>query len=76
METVVNRETSETLAILLYELPDEQRRVIELRILAGLPVREVAVAMDKSEAAIKMLQQRALKNLRGKLQDRGALEQK
>ena len=75
-EAVVNRETRETLVTLLNELPDEQRRVIELRILAGLPVREVANAMDKSEAAIKMLQQRALKNLREKLQNRGALEQK
>lgn len=76
VETVVNQETRETLAALLDELPDEQRQVIELRILAGLPVREAAVAMEKSEAAIKMLQQRALKNLRDKLQDRGALEQK
>ena len=75
-ETIVNRETRETLVTLLTELPDEQRRVIELRILAGLPVKEVATAMDKSEAAIKLLQQRALKNLRAKLQDRGALEQK
>ena len=76
VETLVNQETRETLITLLNELPDEQRWVIELRILAGVPVREAAVAMDKSEAAIKMLQQRALKNLRAKLQDRGALEQK
>lgn len=76
LEELVSQETQETVATLLNELPDEQRQVIELRILAGLPVKEVATAMGKSEAAIKMLQQRALKNLRKMLLDRGVLEPK
>ena len=74
-DTVIRLETADTLATLLTELPEEQRRVIQLRIVAGLPVKEVAIAMSKSEAAIKMLQQRALKNLRGKLLERGGLAQ-
>ena len=71
VETLVTLETKETLAVLLADLPLEQRQVIEYRILAGLPVKEVANAMDKSEAAVKMLQQRALKNLREKLLAKG-----
>ena len=70
-ELLVTLETKETLAVLLAELPLEQRQVIEYRILAGLPVKEVATAMDKSEAAVKMLQQRALKTLREKLLAKG-----
>ena len=71
METLVTLETKDTLAVLLADLPLEQRQVIEYRILAGLPVKEVANAMDKSEAAVKMLQQRALKNMREKLLAKG-----
>jgi len=72
-EALVDKETRETLHSVLGEIPSEQRQVIELRILAGLPVKEVANAMEKTEAAIKMLQQRALKNLREKLLNRGVL---
>lgn len=45
-------------------LPEEQKKAIEFRIIAGLSVKETAHIMNKSEAAIKMLQQRALKNLK------------
>ncbi len=70
----VNRETSESIALVIKELPEEQRRTVELRIIAGLPVRETAIALGKSEAAIKMLQQRALKNLRTLLLAKGIVE--
>jgi len=70
----VSREMSEAIASVLKELPNEQRQTVEFRIIAGLPVRETAIAMGKSEAAIKMLQQRALKNLRVLLLDRGIIE--
>lgn len=75
-EAMVDKETRETLLSVLEEIPIEQRQVVELRIIAGLPVKEVAIAMKKTEAAVKMLQQRALKNLRGKLLNRGALTEK
>lgn len=70
----IHQERREAIAKVLQELPGDQRRAIELRILAGLSVRDTALAMDKSEAAIKMLQQRALKGLRILLVDRGIVE--
>ena len=73
-EQVIQQETRQSLLDALKELPDEHRQVIELRIIVGLSVRETATSMDKTEAAVKMLQQRALKNLRQKLLDRGAIE--
>ena len=74
-DALLATEKKQTLAAALNELPPEQRQVIEYRILAGLPVRDVALAMDKSEAAIKMLQQRALKNLREKLLAKGGWQE-
>ena len=44
-------------------LTDEQRRVIELR-LAGLSGIEISKAAGKSHSAVKMLQHRALEQLR------------
>ena len=52
------------------DLPDErvheelQRRVIEMRFVEDKSVRDVAVALDRSEGAVKQLQLRALENLR------------
>lgn len=74
VETLVNNEEREMLAALVQALPDEQCRVIELRVIAGIPVKDAAKVMGKSEAAIKMLQQRALKNLREMLRNRGVFE--
>ncbi len=45
-----------------------QREVVVLRFLVGLPLQEVAHAMDKSVTAIKSLQHRGLKALRVALQ--------
>jgi RNA polymerase sigma-70 factor (ECF subfamily) len=47
----------------LGKLTDEQRLVIELR-LAGLSGIEISKAAGKSHAAVKMLQHRALNQLR------------
>lgn len=41
-------------------LTDEQQRVLALRFGAGLAIREVAEVLGKSEAAVKMLQARAV----------------
>lgn len=67
-------ERRETITRLLQELPPDQRKTIELRIIAGLPVKEAALAMGKSEGAIKMLQQRALKSMRELLIHSGMVE--
>jgi RNA polymerase sigma-70 factor (ECF subfamily) len=48
---------------LLASLPEDQRRVIELR-LAGLSGSEIAESIGKSVAAVKMLQHRAMQRFR------------
>ena len=53
---------------LVDRLPDDQRRVIELRFGDGRSVHEVAAALGKSDGAIKQLQRRALENLRMRLE--------
>ncbi|WP_202707992.1 RNA polymerase sigma factor [Sporosalibacterium faouarense] len=47
----------------LKDLTDEQRRVVELRIISGFSVAETANKMEKTEGAIRVLQYRALKKL-------------
>ncbi len=47
----------------------EQRDVIVLRFITGMPISEVAQTLNKSEDAVKGLQRRALANLRGVLSD-------
>lgn len=51
---------------LLLSLPADQRRVLELR-LAGLSGAEIATALGRSVAAVKMLQLRAMTRLRADL---------
>jgi RNA polymerase sigma-70 factor (ECF subfamily) len=63
-EVVISDEQRNEMARLLTLLPEEQRRVIELRILQEIAVADVARIMGKSAAAVKMLQQRALKKLK------------
>ena len=49
---------------LLDALPQDQREVLVLRLVAGLSVEQAADAMGKSEGAVKQLQRRALLKLR------------
>lgn len=51
---------------LLARLPEAQRRVVELR-LAGLDGTEIAFALGRTREAVKMLQFRAMRNLRSAL---------
>ena len=69
----LRKEEQAMIAGVLRELPDDQRRTIEYRIIQGLSVKETAAALHKSEAAVKMLQQRALKNCRTLLIEQGLL---
>lgn len=48
---------------LLNQLNEEQRKVIELRIIMGYSVSDTAKQMDKKEGNVRVLQYRALKNL-------------
>lgn len=67
-EAALDHERQEEMSRLVRLLPDDQRRAVELRIIAGLSVKEAADMMGKTEAALKMLQQRALKSLRRMVQ--------
>ncbi|MBP2637728.1 MAG: sigD 2 [Firmicutes bacterium] len=70
-EAAVNSEQRQEVARMLTLLPEEQRQVIELRIIQGVAVADVARIMGKSAAAIKMLQQRALKKLKDLFAENG-----
>ncbi|TWH45392.1 RNA polymerase sigma factor [Sporomusa sp. KB1] len=70
-EAVMSAEQRREVSRLLELLPEEQRRVIELRILQGVAIADVARIMGKSSAAIKMLQQRALKKLKDLFDENG-----
>ena len=59
----------ETLAEALIELTNEQQEVLGFRFGYGMSIREVATTMGKSEAAVKMLQARALQSLARLLSD-------
>ena len=53
---------------LLPQLPDDQRRVLELR-LAGLKGPEIARALGRSHGSIRVAQYRAIARLRSLLAD-------
>jgi RNA polymerase sigma-70 factor (ECF subfamily) len=53
---------------LVEQLPEDQRRVIELRFGEGRSIVEAAEAMGKTDGAIKQLQRRALENLRTRME--------
>src|SRR5262249_1524312 len=49
------------------ELPEDQRKVLELRFLEEKSTREVAEVLGRSEGAIKQLQFRGLESLRTRI---------
>lgn len=59
----------ETLQQALTELTEDQRDVIILRFIAEMPIAEAALALSKTENAIKGLQRRALISLRQTLNE-------
>ena len=58
------REDAVVLSDRMAALPADHREVLILRNLQGLPFREVAQAMDRSEGAVRMLWLRAIERLR------------
>lgn len=63
-QQVMREEHLTRLAHALAELPEEQRTVIELRHLRGMPVTAIASQLDRSVASIAGLLRRGLKQLR------------
>ena len=49
------------------ELPEDQRRVIEMRFAEEKGIREIADAMGRTEGAVKQLQYRAMQSLRERM---------
>ena len=56
-------QTQEMLRQAMSELTEDQQNVLALRFGYGLPIKEVAKTMSKSEGSIKMLQVRAIATL-------------
>ena len=66
LDHAIARESRAELHAAIGKLSDDQREVVELR-LAGLTGPEIADALGKSHAAVKMLQLRAVQKLRALL---------
>jgi len=52
------------------DLPEDQRRVVEMRFVEGMSIREIAGELQRSEGAVKQLQFRGLQNLRERMGER------
>jgi RNA polymerase sigma-70 factor (ECF subfamily) len=66
-------EDSERRAVLFQlvdELAEDQRRVVVMRFAEEKSISEIAETIGRSEGAVKQLQFRALKKLRGRMRDR------
>jgi RNA polymerase sigma-70 factor (ECF subfamily) len=55
--------TNEVLLKALTELPTEQRECLIMRFLQGLSIAETALALERSDGAVKQLQLRGVRNL-------------
>lgn len=67
LEILGSREVDRLLSV----LTEDQRDVISLRVIAGLPLNETAAAMRKPVGAVKALQRRALAALRREISRQG-----
>lgn len=63
LDVVANKLTVAVLASAISDLTKDQQEVIALRFGYGMPIREAANMMGKSEGAIKQLQARAIASL-------------
>ena len=52
---------------LVRELPEDQRRVVELRFAEQKSIKEIAGELGRTEGAVKQLQFRGLENLRARI---------
>jgi RNA polymerase sigma factor (sigma-70 family) len=68
-DDVLVRVGSESVHRLCGQLPDDQRTVLLLRILADLTVEQVAQVMDRSVGSVKALQRRGLRTLRDRIEN-------
>jgi RNA polymerase sigma-70 factor (ECF subfamily) len=62
-EAVLAGLTNEILLKALADLPTEQRECLIMRFLQGMSIAETALALDRSDGAVKQLQLRGVRNL-------------
>jgi RNA polymerase sigma-70 factor (ECF subfamily) len=62
-QALLDKSEREQVELALQELTSEQQHVLALRFGFGMPIREVAETVNKSEGSVKMLQLRALQTL-------------
>lgn len=62
-DTTENMAQIEFIQDALKLLNEEQRTVIELRIIKGYSVKDTAIQMNKNESSVRVIQHRALRNL-------------
>lgn len=67
-QEVIDKETKEGIMKAIDKLTEEQKTVIILKFIEGLPNSEIAKVMDKKEEAVRALQYRALKQLQKHLE--------
>lgn len=64
LENFETKATIEEVRLAILKLKPEYQEVIILRFIEDLPLKDVALTLGKSEGAIKLLQHRAIKNLK------------
>src|SRR3989344_8402608 len=67
LEDFETKATMEEVHLAIMKLKPEYQEVIILRFVEDLPLKDVALTLGKSEGAIKLLQHRAIKNLKSNL---------
>ena len=70
-DLVVASQTSAAALEMLSQLPQSQREVVSLRVVAGLSLEQTAEATGRTVGAVKQLQRRGLIALRGLAVERG-----
>ena len=66
-QCAVNRELSRRMADLMSLLPERQREILVLRVVAGLSAEQTADAIGSTPGAVRVAQHRALNRLRAEL---------
>jgi RNA polymerase sigma-70 factor (ECF subfamily) len=63
-QRAIRHELWDRLAIAMAQLPEDQRRAVEMRHIEGLSVAEIATKMDRTSASVAGLLRRGLDSLR------------
>ncbi len=67
LEDFQTKATTEEVRLAILKLKPEHQEVVILRFIEDLPLKRVALTLGKSEGAVKLLQHRAIKNLKSHL---------